>query len=171
LIFRGVDDTGVTFRTVLAAASQASAADVVLKRLLPLAPECLHRFLSFCVSYPHKAHTVNEVAEALGLSRKTFVNYSARTRMLPPAELLAWSRLCLAAYYLTHSMMTVEAIALQLDFASCTALRNMMKRYTALRAKEVRAQGGLSCVLRRFEAALAAHRARIAARSPTATSP
>ena len=48
--------------------------------------------------------------------------------------------------------------ALQLDFPSDTALRNMIKRYTGLRASEIRARGGMRAILDAFGAAVRAHR-------------
>lgn len=36
---------------------------------------------------------------------------------------------------------------MQLDFPSDTSLRNMMKRYTGLKASEVRERGGAQCVV------------------------
>ena len=42
---------------------------------------------------------------------------------------------------------TIESIALQLEFPSDTSLRNMMKRYTGLKASEVRQRGGARCVV------------------------
>jgi hypothetical protein len=52
----------------------------------------------------------------------------------------------------------VEGIALQLDFASDTALRNMIKRYTGLRAQDLRHGDGASVVLAHLRRALASHR-------------
>jgi AraC-like DNA-binding protein len=158
LIFHNVDDHGVALRAVLDAGAQACAAEVVLAEVAPLVADTLHPFMAFCLRHPHKAHTVTEVASALGLNRKTFANYSQRAQTLIPAELLAWCRLLLSAYYLTHTSRTVESIALQLDFPSDTALRNMMKRYTGHRAQEVRAKGGLPCVIACMAAAVNAHR-------------
>jgi AraC-like DNA-binding protein len=158
LIFRDIDDRGVALRTVLVSAAHACTADVVLNHLRPLIPQCLHGFVALSLRNPDKAHTVGDVARALGLNRKTLVNYCSRSMVPPPSEILAWCRLLLVAQYLSVTSRTVESIAMQLDFPSDTALRNMMKRYTGLRAQEVRAQGGLSCVLPRLAGALASHR-------------
>ena len=49
--------------------------------------------------------------------------------------------------FLERSGATVESIALNLGFASHTALRNLIKRYTKLTASEVRKQGGLEVLL------------------------
>ena len=65
----------------------------------------------------------------------------------PPQELLAWCRLGVVGYLLGTTSLSVESIAQQLDFPSDTALRNLVKRYTGLRATEIRERGGLPCVI------------------------
>ena len=159
LVFRGVDDSGVVLRSVLGSATHACAADAILADLLPILPPPLHPFAQFCISNPQSAHTVSQVANALGVNRKTLVNYCARAHLPPPASLLAWCRLLVAAHYLVTTPRTVEKIALQLDFPSDTALRNMIKRYTGVRAQELRNRGGPRFVLARLSQSCAAHRA------------
>jgi AraC-like DNA-binding protein len=159
LIFRGVDDSGVALRAVLGSAEQACAAESLLVFLLPLLSPSLHAFARFCLNFPQKAHTVGEVASALGVNRKTLVNYSARACLPAPATLLGWCRLLLATHYLVATTRTVERIALRLDFPSDTALRNMMKRYTGMRAQELRHPGGIELIFGKLTHALAAHRA------------
>ena len=159
LVFRGVDDRGVVLRSVLSSARHACVANVVLADLLPILPPPLHPFAKFCVGHPQSAHTVGQVAHALGVNRKTLVNYCARAQLPPPASLLAWCRVLVAAYYLVHTPRTVEKIALQLDFPSDTALRNMIKRYTGVCAQELRNRGGPKFVLMRLAHACAAYRA------------
>jgi AraC-like DNA-binding protein len=163
LVFRGVDDTGVMLRSVLSSAAHATVADAMLSELLPLVPAPLHPFIRFCLTSPQHAHSVGGVAGALGINRKTLVNYCARADLPSPGRLLSWCRLLLAAHYLATTTRTVERIALQLDFASDTALRNMIKRYTGMRAQELRHRDGASVVLAHLTRALASHRD---ARSP-----
>jgi AraC-like DNA-binding protein len=159
LVFRGVDDSGVMLRSVLSSAAHATVAEAVLDELLPLMPTPLHPFIQFCLTSPSHAHSVGGVAGALGINRKTLVNYCARANLPSPGRLLSWLRLLLAAHYLATTTRTVERIALQLDFASDTALRNMIKRYTGLRAQELRHRDGASVVLAHLVRALASHRA------------
>jgi AraC-like DNA-binding protein len=159
LVFRGVDDTGVLLRSVLSSAAHATVADAMLGELLPLIPAPLHPFIQFCLKSPQHAHSVGGVAGALGVNRKTLVNYCARAELPSPGKLLSWCRLLLAAHYLATTTRTVERIALQLDFASDTALRNMIKRYTGMRAQDLRHQDGASVVLAHLRQALASRRA------------
>ena len=166
LVFRGVDDSGVALRAVLGSAEHACAAEGLLATLLPLLPPSLHPFARYCLNFPHRAHTVGEVAHALGVNRKTLVNYCARARLPAPATLLGWCRLLLATHYLVATTRTVERIALRLDFPSDTALRNMMKRYTGMRAQELRHPGGTDLLFAKLASILAAHRAATSALSP-----
>jgi AraC-like DNA-binding protein len=97
---------------------------------------------------------VTEVADALGYNRKTLVNHCAQAEFLPPHELLCWCRLAVAGELMASSGRTIEAIANQLEFPSDTSFRNMMKRYTGLKASEVRERGGACCVVTALRAAL-----------------
>ena len=158
LVFRGVDDSGVMLRSVLSSAAHTTVADAMSAELLLLVPVPLHPFIQLCLKSPQHAHSVGGVAGALGVNRKTLVNYCARANLPSPGKLLSWCRLLLAAHYLATTTRTVERIALQLDFASDTALRNMIKRYTGLRAQDLRHGDGASVVLAHLTRALATHR-------------
>lgn len=145
-LFRGVDDAGVALRAVIESASRECAAEAVCSAVKPLVPEVLHGFVDVCVTRPAEAQTVQAVARMLGLHRKTLVNYCAKANLPSPVELLGWCRLMVAAQIHQTTGRTVESIALELDWASATALRNMMKRYTGMRLSDVRERGGLGVV-------------------------
>jgi AraC-like DNA-binding protein len=158
LVFRGIDDSGVALRSVLRCAEQSCASEILLETLLPMLPASMHPFARYCLTFPQNAHTVAEVASALGVNRKTLVNYCARASLPAPATLLAWCRLLLASYFLVSTTRTVERIALQLDFPSDTALRNMIKRYTGLRATDLRGRGEMRVVFGKLEIAISTYR-------------
>jgi AraC-like DNA-binding protein len=153
LLFHGIDDSGVALRSILNAAQQASVGERAAAALMQLVPAKLEPFVSFVTRHP-TTQRVPEVAEALGYHRKTLVNHCAQANLPPPHELLAWCRLAVAGELLASTRRTIEAIALQLDFPSDTALRNMMKRYTGLRASDVRQRGGARAVVDTFRGAI-----------------
>jgi len=147
-VFIGIDDAGVAFRAVLDAARRQCAAECVMEALCSIVPAALHPVVEAALAKPETVTTVSELADALGVHRKTLFNRCERADFLPPAELLTWVRLALVAYMLETTGCTVETIANELGFPSDTALRNSMKRYTGQRASEIRTSGGVSRVLR-----------------------
>jgi len=146
LVFDGIDDAGVALRALLSSAQQIHVGERVANELLTTLPRILGPFVRYVTAHPD-TQRVADVAEALGHNRKTLVNHCAQAVAPPPQELLAWCRLSVVAELLSTTPRTIESIALQLDFPSDTALRNMMKRYTGLRATDVRTHGGLRCVM------------------------
>lgn len=158
LLFHGIDDTGTALRDVLAMARQASVGEIVASALTPMVPERLWPFVRHVTAHPAESQRVAEVARALGHHRKTLVNHCAQAGLPSPQELLAWCRLAVIGHLLGISDCTIEAISLQLDFPSDTALRNLVKRYVGMKASEVRAGGGLPVVVAAFERAVIASR-------------
>jgi AraC-like DNA-binding protein len=158
LLFHDIDDSGVALRAVLQSASQACAAAQVLRAIAGDVPQALLPLFEFCLAYPERASSVQAVAHVLGVHRKTLVNYCAQASLPPPGALIAWCRLLLVGHFLEMPGRTVERIALRLEFASATALRNMLRRYTGLRPQQVREHGGLQCVVEAFRRNLAARR-------------
>lgn len=158
LLFHGIDDSGVALRGVLNSASQACAAAQVLTAIAPDIPDSLLPMFEFCLAYPERATSVQTVAQVLGVHRKTLVNYCAQASLPPPGAVLAWCRLLLAGHFLETPGRTVEWIALRVEFASATALRNMLRRYTGLRPQQVRERGGLACIVDAFRRSLVERR-------------
>lgn len=157
LLFEGIDDDGMALRAVFGQARRAQIGERAFAALATLLPRRLWPFARHVTSYP-ATQRVSEVASALGVHRKTLVNHSAQEGLPPPRELLAWCRLVVVGELLATTPRTLESIALELDFASDTALRNMIKRYTGVRATDIRTGGGLSCVLRIMRRAIQEHR-------------
>lgn len=150
-VFEGVNNTATTVAVALASARRECVADVVFRSLQQLVPSSLHSVVQEVVSNPDTVATVEQLAPALGVHRKTLVNRCARSSFLAPAELIAWCRLCVVGYLLERSGATIESIALTQGFASHTALRNLIKRYTRQTATEIRRSGGLRAVIEAWQ--------------------
>ncbi|MDF1505016.1 helix-turn-helix domain-containing protein [Roseisolibacter sp. H3M3-2] len=102
---------------------------------------------------------VIEAAIQLGVHRKTLRNRMDAVGLPAPADLRAWCRLFLAARLMDEPGRTVESVALELDFASGSALRNLLRRRTGLAPYQLREAGGLRCLVERFDAECAQRRA------------
>ncbi|MDB4900594.1 MAG: Helix-turn-helix, AraC protein [Gemmatimonadetes bacterium] len=164
LIYEGADDAGVALRAVLASAQRAEVGARAASALEARFPRRLWSLVRHATAHPD-IQSVAALADALGYNRRTLVNHCADEGYPPPQELLTWCRLVVVGELLASTTRTIESIALQLDFPSDTALRNKIKRYTGLRASEVRARGGMRCVLDALDVALRERRRTVGAAS------
>lgn len=156
LVFQGVDDFKTSLRSAIDAALDQVSAGALAAEIEPLIPSTIVPFLRYCLEHSRRNITVEEVAAAMGVHRKTLVDRLKAARLPSPRAMIGWSRLLMAARLLEDPGRTIEQVALKLDFASGTALRNMFKRYTGLRTTEVRENGGVRCLLHAFKRELAA---------------
>lgn len=96
------------------------------------------------------AHSVGQVARALSVNRKTLVNHCQAEGFAPPGSVVAWCLILLTTALLATPGITVERIAMQLNFPSGTALRNLLKRHTGLRPIDLRTPTALAEMCGRF---------------------
>jgi len=159
-LFAGVDDVGVSLRTVLSAARRQCAAECVLRQLALVLPPMLLPIAEIALAKPEVIVDTTGLAEALGMHRKTLIARCAKSHFIGPAELLRWTRLALVAHLLETTGCAISRIAIELSFPSDTALRNLLKRYTGVRASSLRAAGGvdfvIQCLDRRVQASASA---------------
>jgi AraC-like DNA-binding protein len=151
LVLRGYDDVGVVLQHALERAEDDGVARNVVKAVEPLVRRRGRIILEYCVRHARDGLTVRRVAGVHGVHRNTLVVQLARAGLPPPRQVIAWSRLLVAAHLMEDPSRAVDGIALELDLASGSALRNMLRRYAGLRPSDVRARGGLACVLDAFK--------------------
>lgn len=155
LVLRGVDDLRFSLRTALSTAADHCSARTILKELEDVVPAGILPMVRYCLENGRRAITVEDVASALNVHRKTLVDRLTSAAMPPPSAIIAWCRLLVSARLLEDPGRSIEQVALLLDFPSGTSMRNMVKRYTGLRPGEVRQNGGVRCVLHAFKRELA----------------
>jgi AraC-like DNA-binding protein len=142
LVVRGVDDVGRALRRVLLHATSARSASEMLVALRNVVPDAAEPILTYCVTHADRPLTVGKMARDLGVHRKTLCNRTAAAGLPTPSTLISWCRLIHAARLLDDPGRSVERAALLLGFGSGTALRNMLRRYTGLRPRELCKRGG-----------------------------
>jgi AraC-like DNA-binding protein len=160
LIFKQLDDHAALLQAVLRSADQACAADLVLHHLGERVPPRVRPLVEYCLTNPEDAHSVEQVAAALGVDRKTLVNHCRAEGFAPPGAVVAWCLILLTAALLATPGVTVERIATELNFPSSTALRNRLKRHTGLRPIDLRTPTALAELCARFLRAGARRTAR-----------
>jgi AraC-like DNA-binding protein len=151
LVFQGVDDLRTSLRGAMDAALDQVSAVALGAELEALVPPSVLPFLRYCLEHARRDISVEEVARAMSVHRKTLVDRLKAAHLPSPRAMIGWTRLLVAARMLDDPGRTVEQVALQLDFPSGTALRNMCKRYTGLRTGEVRQNGGVRCLMHAFK--------------------
>jgi AraC-like DNA-binding protein len=156
LVFQGVDDLKASLRSAVDDAIDQVSAAKLSDEFEPFVPATMVAFLRYCLEHSRRNLTVEEVAAAMGVHRKTLVDRLKAARLPSPRAMIGWCRLLMAARMLDDPGRTVEQVALKLDFPSGTALRNMFKRYTGLRTTEIRENGGARCLVHAFKRELAA---------------
>lgn len=152
VMFSGIDDHGRAVRRFVDTAAKASGVDDILRAITPGLNDALVPFVRYCLEHPHVS-SVAEAADALGVHRKTLFVHCRDASAPPPGIIMTWCRLLLAAHLLATSLRSVEAVALDLGFASATALRNTTKRYTGLRPTAFRDGSAVPVIAKAFLAA------------------
>jgi len=153
-IVRGCDDSAEELRKTLDAARASCAVSVLTQELWALIPPKALALVQYCFLNGANAPTVASVAFALGTSRRTLVTRAAEAGLPSPRLLIGWGRLIAAGDLLARSDFPVERVAHHLGFGSASELRNMFRRYTGLRPRDVRAKGGAVAILPLFCRAL-----------------
>jgi AraC-like DNA-binding protein len=156
LVFHGLDDLRSALRSAVDAAIDQVSAAALAADFETIVPPTVMPFLRYCLEHARRDITVEEVANAMGVHRKTLVDRLKAARLPSPRAMIGWCRLLMAARMLDDPGRTVEQVALKLDFPSGAALRNMFKRYTGLRTTEVRQNGGVRCLVHALKRELAA---------------
>jgi AraC-like DNA-binding protein len=148
ILFEGLTDEGYIARSIILDASRRGAAEMVMHELRSVLPERLLPVADAVVRNPAKSSVVR-VAQHLNVHRQTPNQWCKKERHLRPEELVVWCRLLLVSAVLELTSRTLESIAVELDYASATALRNQLKNYTGLTSTQIR-KGGLSTVINVF---------------------
>ncbi|MBC7897495.1 MAG: helix-turn-helix domain-containing protein [Cytophagaceae bacterium] len=155
LVIRDMDDVKVTLRASLTSAADHCSASAIAAEVEPLVPPNVAPIVRYCLENGRRALTVEDVASALHVHRKTLVDRLNAANLPPPSAIIAWCRLLVSARLLEDPGRSIEQVALLLDFPSGTSMRNMVKRYTGLRTGEVRENGGVRCVMHAFKQEIA----------------
>lgn len=156
LVVAGIDDSAAIVRHALQRASRQSMADEVFGEISASLPKDAARLVRYCLEHATESPSVDDIASALGVHRRTLVNRMQQAMLPPPSELWAWSRVLLSARYLEVAGRSVEWVAHAVGYPSANALRNALKRYTGLVPSELREGHGFARASVAFRSALLA---------------
>ncbi|MBI2409328.1 MAG: helix-turn-helix transcriptional regulator [Gemmatimonadetes bacterium] len=154
LLFDEDRQTPLTVRRAIMEAATRRRSKSLWDDIAPGTPDRVRPIVAYGLRHAHEPLTVDAAARALGLHRKTLAERCQLSQSVPPQLMLGWCRMLAAAVLLEDRGRLVDHIALELDFASGTAFRNQLKRYTGLAPNELRARGPLAEMTRQFRRAI-----------------
>lgn len=157
ILVAGLTDEGFIARAIILDACRRGAAELVMQELQSVLPDRLVPFADAIVRNPSKG-SIEKIARHLNVHRQTPNSWCKKERFLRPEEVLIWCRLLLVAAMLELTTRTLESIAVELEYASATSLRNQLKNYTGMTATQIR-NNGLSSVINVFVGRVAQRRA------------
>ncbi|HEX6533115.1 MAG TPA: helix-turn-helix domain-containing protein [Gemmatimonadaceae bacterium] len=146
LALRGFDNIAGIIASAVHATSMESVAARVMRQLGPALPRRVRPVVEYCLANAKASITVDEIAAALGMPRKTLARQLAQAGLPSPKRLVAWGRVFIAAQMMQDQARSIDRIAQDLDFPSTAALRKLLRRLTGFSPQAVRECGGLDCV-------------------------
>jgi hypothetical protein len=120
------------------------------ERCEPLIPRSLAPFLSLLLAATLLPVTPGDAARLAYCHPVTLRNRLRRAGLPPVNKLIGWMRIFHAAHRI-ELIGRVERVALSLSFPSDAALRNLLRRHTGLRARDLARPDSLDALLRTFE--------------------
>ena len=117
-------------------------------------PEPARVVVEYCLRHGRRALTVDDLARALGMHRKTLWGRLGRAGLPSPERVINWARLLHAAQRLETTATSLTRVATEYEYGTPGALRNMLSRYAGLTPAQVRQPGGFELVLAKFHAEL-----------------
>ena len=134
-------------RALAARLTQAALVARIWPQVEDDVPEALRPLVRVALARATGPLSVEAVADALGLHRKTLWSQCRRHGVGSVQAMMTWCRLLAASHALQTSSRPIDVIAEDLAFASPTAMRNSIRRHLGTTASALRGQKGerLAC--------------------------
>lgn len=145
-------DLGCAVRALSTRLRRAEFVCAVWGELEADVPEGLRPLVRIVLARAAEPPSVQGIADAMGLHRKTLWSRCRRHGMGNVQALMTWCRLLAVAHALRTCTRPVDAIAEELAFASPTALRNAVRRHLRTTPSALRAAGGEQVAYTEFRA-------------------
>ena len=145
-------DLGCVVRALSTRLRRAEFVCAVWGELEADVPEGLRPLVRIALARAAEPLSVQGIADAMGLHRKTLWSRCRRHGVGSAQALMTWCRLLAVAHALRTCTRPVDAIAEELAFASPTALRNAVRRHLRTTPSALRAAGGEQVAYAEFRA-------------------
>jgi AraC-like DNA-binding protein len=130
----------------------------IAERVADVVPGRVRGIVYFALAQGHLRRSVSELAAALGMPRKSLDRRLSDTTTVSARELLGWGRIIALSVRLTGSLDNTAVVSDELQFASPSALRNMVHRYARLTPTDLRRPGTTNELVERLISVLKSER-------------
>jgi AraC-like DNA-binding protein len=158
-IVRSVDRIAGAAASLLARGAMNHMLVQALDEIRDVASPDARSILAYSIEYPAARRPVQQIATALGVSRRTLVNRLTSVGLPGPSVFVAWGRLLVAASSLEDPTKSVRDVARTLGLRSNAGLHMLCRRHSRLSVRELR-RGGSSAVLDQIRRELRSARRR-----------
>lgn len=135
--------------------SECPSTEVDIPNTLVIHP-LVQAMLRWCLErVGREAVTVSALAQAFKISPEALARKLKRAALPSPRALIAWARMLSVARRLDEPKRCVDAIALEFQFGSGSALRGQLMRYTGMTPTDLRRNGAVKTASDLFATAFA----------------
>lgn len=145
-IVRSVDRVSGVAASLLTRGTERQVLVRALEEMSEFTSADARSIVTYSIEHPAARRPVEQVAEALGVSRRTLVNRLSAVGMPGPSVFVAWGRLLVAAQALEEPATSVRDVARTLGLRSSAGLHVLCRRHSSLSVRELR-RGGPKAVL------------------------
>jgi len=141
LVVRDLDDNPSALRRLTRASTMSAVVSDAIGLAEVTVPDKLLTVVQFCLEHASRHVTAADIGHAAGVHPRTVHNWTKPLRLMGIRAVVSRCKLAIAIGLLLRDERSTEQVALTLGFSSTAALRNMLKRHTGLRPREVAEHG------------------------------
>jgi AraC-like DNA-binding protein len=128
VVFRGLENSDSMLCAALLSAQNCETSELILRAIEARVPRRARATVQACAVNGKHAFSVDQLGRCRGITRRGLAKALRSSGLPAPKRLIGWMRLLHAGRLADDPGRSVEAIALELGFASGAALHNMLRR-------------------------------------------
>ncbi len=154
VVLTGQGDIGAEIERVLARQRQEPMVAAALSCIPERRSRIAHQLLHCAMLHAEDGLNVGQLAQALGIPRRTLVRHFAVVGLPTPHDVVAWARVLVASELLENTNRQLSLVAKEIGCPSAVSLRKLIRRYLGIPPSELRQPGSTSRALASFRASV-----------------
>jgi len=156
VVFRNYEHLGLALRSLLAPPRVPSAAETLVRHVVPVVPVPFRPFLLVTALHASPQLRVGTAATLSGISRRTLERSLRHARLPGAATVLGCCTALHAAWWLDVQGWSAKQVVAEMQFSHSSGVTRVLQRYFGCSVKSLRDECGFQELLYRFETKLLA---------------